>query len=618
MMRGWLLCRLVCLVIFTFLFTEKISAQDTLKVSIYFETKGEEWVLQSDSAARNLYPVNENPTSGNQRLMAITRSGESPFSPLKKKFFIDNRLLVTFNRSVSRTEVEAFQRKYELQLINESGNGYSDKNPVYVFQYKNFTLSDNSATVSAIIAEQEKKWVKSAYPNRVNLFEPQSTNDTYIDYAWHIANSGQQISCSSLMGNHHADARIADAWEMGYTGQGIKVGVIDFFGFDYNHPDMQEQFLAGWDCINNTNYNASNFYFTQSNQAHGMAVSGIIAAKANNQLGSAGVAHGAKVVPFLIDGSEASVVLALQKAKSPDFDVDVVNCSFGSYFPSPAILAEIKNLQQNGRMRNGIAYGVVVIASHGNDHYNDIDFPQYPSAYDEVISVGASTPDDRKKTPGDAWETGSEWGTNYGSKLDIAAPGVCIFTTDLSGGNGYAPGDYIAFQKTSAAAPIVSGIAALLLSKNPATNWQDVRNRLTQTADKVQLSSQGGLYNYQYDLSKPGHSLEVGYGRINAYNALADTPVGISKEIQPDNDSRFIVSPFVQNYLDIQYSLNEQYASYEMAIMDMSGRVLAQVRLPAGHGSMNFDVSNLMPGMYLVRCISGSSLISNDKFVKVQ
>src|SRR5438132_4497906 len=147
----------------------------------------------------------------------------------------------------------------------------------------------------------------------------------------------------------------------------------------------------------------------------------------------------------------------MQKARSAEFDVDVVNCSFGSYFPSPAIEAEIQNLVNYGRIRNGNVLGVTVVNSHGNDNYSDIEHPQYPAAYNEVIRVGASTPDDKRKTPTDNWNTGSAWGSNYGALLDLAAPGVCIFTTDISGPDGYSTGDYGAFQKTSASTHIING-----------------------------------------------------------------------------------------------------------------------------------------------------------------
>lgn len=641
------------------LFTRMAMAQDTIIVQWYADTRPEVWLLHnnitafaatadrklpvpSDSdivsrvefaksgrhllvvyfkphasrASKSSYIENLKRQGLQKQLLALSKPGAEAGSPFSRLLFIDDQVLVTFKADVSTSYVEAFAEKYNLQLVSQPETVFKDGS-VFVFRYQRFTESDNSATLSSKIFEQEKDKVLAVHPNRVNLFEPQSTSDTYIDLARDVANNGQQVTCSSLQGSHEADAHIAGAWNLGYTGDGIKVGVIDFFGFDYNHPDMQGQMLPGWDCINNTDYNASNFYFVDATQAHGMAVCGVIAANGNNGTGAAGVAYGARVVPFLIDGSEASVVLAMQKARSSQFDVDIVNCSFGSYFPSPAIEAEIKNLVNLGRVRNGTIYGVTVVTSHGNDNYSDIEHPQYPSAYDEVISVGASTPDDKRKTPGDQWNTAGAWGSNYGAMLDIAAPGVCIFTTDLSGANGYSTGDYVAFQKTSASAPIVSGVAALALSKYPELNWRDLRTLLRSTADKTNNASEGGGYNYNYNPAKPGLSMEMGYGRINAEKAVADAEVETTDETTQAISSHLIISSLASHWLDIRYTLDEVHRAYQMTIFDIKGKRLLDMALPGGHGVISVDISFLQPGMYVVKCWGDNEIISNGKFVKI-
>lgn len=590
--------------IFGILFSNLLKAQDTIVAQWSIAIQPQRIVTHLDIDESLLRRKSISP-----RLLGISVIAE-PGSPLSsRKLYIDDQVLVGFKTAPTRSEMERFSQEYNLELAHDASQ---TDGSVYIFRYRNFTTTDNSLTVSTKIARQEKDFVRFAQPNRVNLFEPQSSDDTYIDLAWHIENSGQQVSCSSIQGEHHADAHISGAWDQGVTGQGMRVGVIDFYGFDYNHPDLQGQLLPGWDCINNAPYDASNFYFTDASQAHGNAVCGVIGAKANNGIGSAGVAYDAKVIPFLIDGSESSVILAMQKAMSEGFDVDVVNCSFGSYFPSPAIEAEIQNITANGRVRYGVAKGIVVVASQGNDHYSDVDNPQYPAAYEEVISVSASTPDDRKKTPGDSWETSTSWGTNYGKLLDIAAPGVCIFTTDISGSNGYAPGDYVSFQKTSAAAPIVAGTAALVLSKNPGLSWQEVKIRLENSADKT------STYDYNYDANKPGHSMEMGYGRVNAEKAITDTPVGVAMETVEETHSRFHITPFTSRILDINYVLDAKYPSYRLEIFDMTGKTLLYMQLPAGSGRLNLNVEELTPGMYFMRCMSGSAIVSKEKFIKVR
>lgn len=587
------------------------------KISVHDQFLTLQFRMHSSPEERSEYlsSLRQHPDFGTP-LLAINQISDKGLLS-NKTMWMDDQLLVNFMEPIRNAdEIEAFEEKYNLKLINKPSRPLQDQGShIYIFRHNYDGFSGNSITVSAQIFEQEAGKVM-AQPNRINMFEPHSTNDSHIEEAWHLANSGQQISCSNLYGTHHADAQITGVWNAGYTGQGIKVGVIDFYGFDYNHPDMQGQFLPGWDCIHNKSYNASNFYYTQQNNAHGMAVAGIVGAQGNNNEGTAGVAYGAKIIPFLIDGSESSVILALQKAMSEEFDVDVINCSFGSYFDSPAIKHEMENVTKYGRNRGGTAYGIVVVASHGNDHYNDMDYSQYPSAYEHVISVAASTPDDKKKTPGDTWDTAGPWGTNYGSRLHLAAPGVCIFTTDLSGSAGYSSSDYVGLQKTSAAAPIVSGVAALLLSKQPETTWQDVINALTENADKVNSTAHGGTYNYSFNTEKPGQSQEVGYGRVNAYKAIVDHTVSI-----PDwttSDVNFHISTLVNDVLTVTYNPGTISVNIEMTVYDLGGRLVYSGVLPAGSGTAGIELGDIASGMYITRFVNGADrIISTARFIKV-
>ena len=114
------------------------------------------------------------------------------------------------------------------------------------------------------------------------------------------------------------------------------------------------------------------------------------------------------------------------------------------------------------------------------------------------------------------------WGSNYGSALDVVAPGVKIYTTDISGSKGYNSssgenGDYNTnFNGTSAACPHVAGVAALVLSANPSLSAQEVRRIIESTAQKV------GNYNYSYNSNRPNGTWnnEMGYGLVDAKAAV--------------------------------------------------------------------------------------------------
>lgn len=532
--------------------------------------------------------------------------------------YIDNQIMVRFkNANISIEEITTLMQQYDLSLVNNQvWDMPASGKQVFVFRMNNSSLTYTAAHLSAQLFEGEKNLIASAQPNRLNLLQVDgesmvdpSSNPSFYK-SWHLDNNGQQLFCSSKSGTMDADVKVKDTWSTGYNGQGVTIGVIDVGGFDYNHPGLQGQMIAGWDCINNRSYDANNYYFADANQGHGMGVTGIIVANSTN--GATGVAPGARVAPLLISGSEASIVLALQKAL--ELNLDIVNMSFAIGY-SEAVKQQVQNLANLGRQKYGNALGTIVIASHGNNGADDAVSPQWPAAYDEVISVGASTPDDRLKTNADVWSIGGTWATNYGDLVDLTAPGVCIYTTDIAGSSGYSSTDYGGLQKTSAAAPIVSGVVALLLSKNNSMSWEEVRTTMLNSADKVH----NGEYNYSHDAGKAGHSREMGYGRVNALKAVGEVAVGIGNEptLAFGNDIK-VVNPVENNQLEIFYPGSQLEADMTVGVYDMSGKLVAQRLLGRNEEFVSIDVNDMTPGMYFARFMyREDELVQTVKFVKL-
>ena len=161
-------------------------------------------------------------------------------------------------------------------------------------------------------------------------------------------------------------------------------------------------------------------------------------------------------------------------------------------------IANAKSLGRGGK-------GSVVVFSAGNDNTSSVIYPAYLT---NVIAVGASNMCDQRKMPIDDGCNGFEdwWGSNYGSALDISAPGLWLTSTDIMGAAGYDVGDYFWYMNgTSGAAPIVSGVAGLVLSVSPNLTANEVQTILQNTADDVN----GG-----------GWDTTMGYGRVNAYRAV--------------------------------------------------------------------------------------------------
>ena len=149
--------------------------------------------------------------------------------------------------------------------------------------------------------------------------------------------------------------------------------------------------------------------------------------------------------------------------------------------------------------------GSVVCAATGNEYLRRIGFP---SSNEFVVAVGACNDRGVRSAY-----------SNYGKGLDLVAPSdddrrQGITTTDVSlRRKGYSPGPYCDdFGGTSSATPLVAGIAALVLSANTSLKWDEVRDILTSTAEKIDGTK--GRY-------KNGYSLQYGFGRVNADAAVS-------------------------------------------------------------------------------------------------
>ncbi len=349
---------------------------------------------------------------------------------------------------------------------------------------------------------------KASQPDLMVTNLTQSANDTYFSSQWGLVNTGQYSGTSG------SDIQIEDAWDITQGDSDVIVAVFDH-GIELDHPDMSNMSSSSYDTENATSPS-----IIEGN--HGTAVAGIIGAEANNSLGIAGVAPSS---PLMSISNELTLGVNTPAEVADGFNfawdngADVINNSWSHNGLSSSYIDDaIDEAVTYGRGGLGT---VIVFITH-NDNNSSI---RYPSGNSDVIAVGAVSMCDERKSPsscdGENW-----WGSNYGTGLDVVAPGVKIYTTDRQGTNGYntssgTAGDYVSdFNGTSSAAPFVSGIAALIISINPDLTHEEVRYAIESSAEKV-----GG---YTYTASAGEHSgltwnNEMGYGRVNAYQALIYT-----------------------------------------------------------------------------------------------
>ena len=295
------------------------------------------------------------------------------------------------------------------------------------------------------------------------------------------------------------------AWDITSGSSSITVGLVDQ-GVNYNHEDLQGQ-------SNRTDGVITGY--------HGTAVAGVAGVKTNNSTGIAGLGFNIKLNSYNVD---YSIVNAIDMCARYS---DIINMSFGTvYSVTYEDLVEIgcpKPLKWVGSVKpynyaevsdavaNAITQGVVCIASAGNLSMNSgwfapypelcdcskIPFIAWPAAYSGVIAVSATGLNQSVEQFVDVW--------NYGSFVDVSAPGFDITTTDYYGG-------YTNVNGTSFSAPLTAALSGLLLSLNSNLTVQQVSDYITKSTDKIDAT------RFPYDGN--GWNQYLGYGRINAYKAV--------------------------------------------------------------------------------------------------
>jgi subtilisin family serine protease len=284
---------------------------------------------------------------------------------------------------------------------------------------------------------------------------------------------------------------VASAWSV-TKGSGDTIIAIVDSGINPQHPEFAGRIVAGYDFINNDDD-------ATDDHGHGTHVAGIAAAGLNG-IGTVGVCPECMLMPVKVlnqrnGGTWGSVSKGILFAV--DHGADVINLSLGATITSTTLISSIQY---------ALNHNVVVVAAAGNMASST---PFYPAAVPGVIGVSGTDSNDEH------WQI-----SNFGDFIDVAAPSVSIYSSyyDLINTSGYA---YM--SGTSMASPFVSGLAGLILSRNPDLTVEEVTDLIRQTA---------------VDLGDAGRDQYYGYGRVDAYRALVAANDGIDPALQepPDGD----------------------------------------------------------------------------------
>lgn len=466
---------------------------------------------------------------------------------------VDNSVITVRFKEVDQSEIDYLNESMEVGVIRVNGLGFYD-----------LLIQPESDPLEMVQSYLESEIVEVAEPNTIGEYFG-NPNDPYFSNQWFHYNT--QV-------DHDIDSPEAWDWETGSSE--VIIGLLDS-GIDFLHEDLQGNIwvnpgedidgdgvvggygspaqggdengvdddgngyiddLMGWEFL--PSHPGTNNI--QDYLGHGTHVGGVAAAVTNNNTGVAGVAGGwyssdagTKILTCVVGDIIGIYGPIVDDAilYAADEGVDIITMSFG-VGENSAINAALQYAHQTK--------GCFIDAASGNTANPNATQVRYPARNQYVFAVGAThygnpgrpvTSENRQAGfPGNPDSISFEdWSSCYGSNLDVVAPGVDIFSTQLDINNH---DDYGYWSGTSFAAPQVAAIAALLKAKDPSYTNSDIEMIIATSTEKV------GNYSYNQTKQYGAWDNEMGYGRVNAFYAVAppSAPQNLTTSIEdPQGDA---------------------------------------------------------------------------------
>ncbi|MGB1017604.1 MAG: S8 family serine peptidase [Chitinophagales bacterium] len=380
-----------------------------------------------------------------------------------------NKEKVFFKYLVNQFSINSIQKAFKTQS--------DDLDNTFLIKFS------NEDEINDIIALFQKQSFVS-YAEKIPIYELFYTpNDPQFPQQWNLNTIQAEQAWNISTGNQNVVIAVTDdavltTHEDLSTNIFVNTNEIPGNGIDDDNNGYIDD-INGWDAANNDNNpNPINL-----NNDHGVHVSGIVAASTDNNTGIASIGFNVKILAVKIgnspSGSLTGAFSGLDYAISCGY-TNVINMSWGG--------SAYSNTMQN-LLNAGYNANIVLIAAAGN---SNTSAPMYPASYNNVISVGATNITDQRAVF-----------SNYGTNIDVMAPGVGILSCENNSTNNA----YGIKSGTSMAAPLVAGLAGLILSNTPNLTPAQVENCLKSTCDNI-------------DASNPSFIGQIGAGRINAFQAL--------------------------------------------------------------------------------------------------
>lgn len=385
------------------------------------------------------------------------------------RYFVPDELTVQFNADVDDAGASAIIADLGSSIITRQRTA----------GYYTISVPEGNDVFSTIDRLNQLDAVRFAETSEIGFDDAQSVapNEPRFAELWGLQNTGQTVQ--GTVGTPGVDINVVEAWQTTRGNRNVIIVVIDT-GMDVTHVDLVDNLLErgdeDWDF-------AANDESPDDERSHGTHVAGTAAAAGDNQTGIIGVAPECRLMPLRVNLSSGmnanradAINFACERAKTFPERRYVINCSWRASGRFSAILAAIDAAVDEGAL--------VVFAAGNANRDMDARGPQYPGAHPNAICVAALDSNGQRASF-----------SNYGSQVDVSAPGVNTLSTIPSSRYDFSNG-------TSMAAPHVSGTLALIWSANMSLRNIDARAILEDTCDEISGTD------------------KLGRGRVNAGKAV--------------------------------------------------------------------------------------------------